>query len=490
MKARQAEERTGRNERGGRIASAGAAATLFSALAAAQDDARFTPLGDLAGGKDDSLATAVSADGATVVGFAGSAAANGIGGWEAFRWTEAAGIVPLGDLPGAYYESSAYGISSDGVTIVGNSSQQGIGDAYPEYHAFSYVDPTMTNLGDWPFQPSAELTAVDASGDGSVVVGRVLWGPNWETAAFRLDAAGYQDLGTLPGYVSAHSMAVSDDGGTVTGYLHDGAFTSEGFQWTAALGMVGLGAGSRALGASSDGSIVVGRAPQTDAFGRWTAATGWVTLGGGAATAVSDDGGVIVGTNSYAGGSDAHFWTPEGGFQDLEVALEQHYGVDLTGWNLSAVDDVSPDGTWLVGHATNPSGDTEAFRVYLPRTRWATLGHALAGSNGEARMYGRGSLLGGTQTDLVIENALPGALGVLVIGLDRLDAPFAGGTMVPALDILIPGVVVSGAGAASFGATWPEGVPSGFTAWFQFWFLDLANPKNFAATNALSCTAP
>jgi uncharacterized membrane protein len=41
---------------------------------------------------------------------------------EAFRWTEAEGMVGLGDLPPGDYGSSAYAVSGDGSIIVGTST--------------------------------------------------------------------------------------------------------------------------------------------------------------------------------------------------------------------------------------------------------------------------------------------------------------------------------------------------------------------------------
>ena len=57
--------------------------------------AAFIPLGDLPGGLSLSDARGVSADGSVVVGTSVSAS-----GFEAFRWTQAGGMVGLGFLPG------------------------------------------------------------------------------------------------------------------------------------------------------------------------------------------------------------------------------------------------------------------------------------------------------------------------------------------------------------------------------------------------------
>jgi probable HAF family extracellular repeat protein len=73
----------------------GAIGVTFPAQAAS-----FQGLGDLPGVVSLALATGVSADGSVVVG--NSQSANGL---EAFRWTQATGMVGLGDLPGGDFRS-------------------------------------------------------------------------------------------------------------------------------------------------------------------------------------------------------------------------------------------------------------------------------------------------------------------------------------------------------------------------------------------------
>jgi probable HAF family extracellular repeat protein len=73
-------------------------------------------LGDLPGSDFSSRATGVSADGSVVVGESDSA--NGL---EAFRWTEGTGMVGLGYLPGGGFNSRALGVSADGSVVVGIS---------------------------------------------------------------------------------------------------------------------------------------------------------------------------------------------------------------------------------------------------------------------------------------------------------------------------------------------------------------------------------
>src|SRR5690606_6293045 len=74
-----------------------ALAVALAAAAPAAADPFFLGLGDLPGGSFWSEARGVSADGSTVIGF--SLRENG---QEAFRWTEAGGMVGLGVLPGGF----------------------------------------------------------------------------------------------------------------------------------------------------------------------------------------------------------------------------------------------------------------------------------------------------------------------------------------------------------------------------------------------------
>src|SRR5262245_4919102 len=78
---------------------------------------QFIPLGDLPGGIFDSDPNAVSGNGMVVVG-ASSSVASGPTSVEAFRWTQATGMVGLGFFPGAK-SSRAAGVSADGSILVG-----------------------------------------------------------------------------------------------------------------------------------------------------------------------------------------------------------------------------------------------------------------------------------------------------------------------------------------------------------------------------------
>ena len=183
-------------------------------------------MGDLPGGKFQSSATGVTADGRVIVGWSDSS-----NGWEAYRWTVETGMVGLGDLDGGIFRSGATNISADGLVIVGSSiSHNGT-------EAFRWTAETgMVGLGDLDGS-SFDSVATAVSADGSVVVGS--------------------------------SMAY---GGRMS------------FRWTDETGMVGLGRyhpdelGNRAYGVSWDGNVIVGEVGILDDNGNgafiWTPETG------------------------------------------------------------------------------------------------------------------------------------------------------------------------------------------------------------------------
>jgi hypothetical protein len=124
-----------------------------------------------------------------------------------------------------------------------------------------------------------------------------------------------------------------------------------------------------------------------------------------------------------------------------------------------------------------------------PPDPWTDLGYALAGTHGTPSLAGSGTLVGGTPLSLHLDGALESSQAVLFAGLSELYAPFKGGTLVPSLEIMIPGLPTGG-GSLALNATWPPGLPAGVTITLQFWILDQAGPVGFAASNALLGTTP
>lgn len=246
----------------------------------------------------------VSGDGTVAVGYSADSANMGQT-QRAFRWTSL-GMQDLGTLGGS--TSHADDVSGDGNVVVGYS---GTGLAT---HAFRWTSSGMQDLGSLKINGNSWAHATNQ--DGSVVVGSTDLSSGGQKA-FRWTSAGMVDLGSLPGGNSSNATGVSDDGSVVVG----DSFVTGGFQhafrWTSSLGMVDLGTlggwSSYNAAVSGDGNVVVGTSfvtgnGSTQAF-RWTDGTGmqsvetWLSNNGVAtaegltadALGTNVDGSVVVG---------------------------------------------------------------------------------------------------------------------------------------------------------------------------------------------------
>ena len=145
----------------------------------------------------------------------------------------------------------------------------------------------------------------------------------------------------------------------------------------------------------------------------------------------------------------------------------------------------APGNNWLSGWTAS-----EAYG-FTPKSPWCDLGASYAGVSGDPVLTGTGALTASSPVTIALANAAPNAPGALILSNSRIDFPLLGGVLVPNV---ATGAAVSlgtdGTGKVSFSTTWPAGVPSGLTLYFQHWLLDASAPFGAAASNALSGTAP
>jgi outer membrane protein assembly factor BamB len=121
---------------------------------------------------------------------------------------------------------------------------------------------------------------------------------------------------------------------------------------------------------------------------------------------------------------------------------------------------------------------------------WSDVRSGLAGTHGVPCLLGEGTLEPGSPGSLALTDALENTTAALFVGVAELNAPFKGGTLVPAPTLLILGLGTGPAGAITLPFTWPGGLPSGFPIWFQFWVIDPAGPAGLSASNGLKATVP
>ncbi|MBL9176324.1 MAG: hypothetical protein JNL10_22465 [Verrucomicrobiales bacterium] len=266
-------------------------------------------------GRTSHFPSAISADGAVVVGNAGSP-----GVTQAFVWRLSTGVMQaLPDLPGSTGFSGATAVSGDGRIIAGYSSANG------RTEAVVWEAGVLKNLS--AASAARDSRALHVSEDGATVVG------SSDHVAFLYRDGVFQLIGDLPGGdVFSSPQAISADGSTVVGSSST-AQGNEAFRWKDG---VMLALGELAGGDYSSGAV-----------------------------AVSADGSVVVGQSQVSdSNAQAFLWTASHGMVTLENLLRA-LGVDLTGWSrLRVARDISRDGRYICGTGVR-NGGLEAFLVDL-----------------------------------------------------------------------------------------------------------------------------
>jgi uncharacterized membrane protein len=338
---------------------------------------QFVPLGFL-GPTSQSIAFGVSGDGTTAVGE--SVGSQGI---EAFRWTEADGLVGLGFFPHQPDTSSqAHATNVDGTIIVGVAGRP---DALLEEGApFGWTEATgmllIPNLGG----SDTGGIAQSITPDGNIIVGWV--GSPTGYQAFRwTQATSTQGLGLLPNEKISRALGVSADGSVIVGNGSvDTLDFPHPFRWTADTGKVILPAlNPETIGSANaitpDGTVIVGQSAGRAVRWEGDQVENLGELPGGSqastywAQAVTEDGSIVTGVGDYnasQGTGEAFIWDAQHGMRSLRLLLLSQYGLtEVTDWVLFAATGMSADGSVIVGYGFDPQGFQEGWLVRLPSSK-------------------------------------------------------------------------------------------------------------------------
>jgi uncharacterized membrane protein len=299
----------------------------------------------------------------------------------------------------------------------------------------------------------------------------------------------FHSLGALPGDSSSVAHAVSGNGQVVVG-LSD----NRSFRWTAAGGMEDLGLCpvgdgsyfpiSSANGVSFDGSVVVGGASDNryvEAPYRWTPGSGMVRLhdemGYGRANDVSDNGYFAVGYQRFCGwrhpyanddtiipmfegtfapnawgvSGDGQIvvgngnWGPAFRWTAGSPVAEPLYAP--VGWGTSpGANDISRDGTVIVGSAVHPDGPTYPCRWTAGTGGFEVLGTNLQGN--ALAVSGDGSVIVGSASGLggLIWTAAGGLRPLQTVLVEDYGLNLDGWVIHAATDVSAAGDVIVGYG--------------------------------------------
>jgi len=240
------------------------------------------------------------------------------------------------------------------------------------------------------------------SGDGSTIAGYgwicTTFNPDGscqtagDVQAFRwTPASGYQTLGTPGTSAFFGAGAVSADGSVIVGE-HPPENGYAAFRWTAATGMVQLPI-NIASAVTPDGGMVAGgdswwkTTGQTGTFGPFPGFQDQTEAYGLAGTAQAPVavGGAVKGANAFGPVDHAFRWTPATGLQDLGV---------LPGGDQSVAIAISADEKVVVGEAT-VGGFWHAFR-WTAATGMVDLGTLGGPESGAFAVNGDGSVIVGS----------------------------------------------------------------------------------------------
>ncbi|OZC02376.1 hypothetical protein BSZ36_04920 [Rubricoccus marinus] len=290
-----------------------------------------------------------------------------------FLWTagEPAQMVAAPDSLGLIRAGTETALSADGSVVVGSVLLVNPDPlAGPmRMRAFRWSEGGGSS---WlPTPEAAQSYARAASGDGSVVLGRIA--PRSPEASREVLWRDGREAATIPpleGHARAVARDLSRDGSVVVGAsLPTGGFDRAAFRWTAETGSVPIPglegfSTSEANAVSADGRVVVGYAydgslaniSEAVAF-RWSEKDGLTFLGEWIARDVSADGSTVVGSYQTA---LAVVWTPEAGVRFARDVF------DADGWWLMSIDAVSADGLFVLGGGETPDGTETAWRGRMP----------------------------------------------------------------------------------------------------------------------------
>jgi hypothetical protein len=393
---------------------------------------------------NDQFGNAVSVDGDTaIVGALGKANGFSLGAGAAYvfvrsgsSWSQQAKIVPVDASAGDNIGSS--------VALVGDTAVIG-----------AFAD-------DFPFPPLAN--------SGAVYV-YVRSGTTWSMQAklFASDKAASDGFG-VSAAISGETLLVGSSRDDHAGGIDAGSayvFTWSGTAWSQQAKLTSLDSF------------------HSDRFGESVSLSGDMAVIGAYHDSLVDGSSAEEGS-AYVFARSGTAWSQGAKLTASDPAPTDAYGVAVAISGASCVVGSANDSYSGIFHA----GSAYVYEFKQNQGAWQDLGFGLAGTDGIPRFVGTGALTAGSPGNLTLAGAKPSALCQLHVSTSSTPVPFKQGTFVPYPPLFSILLFTSPSGTLSLPFTWPGGVPSGASLWFQYSISDAAAVAGVALSNAIKATTP
>ncbi|MFV1873851.1 MAG: hypothetical protein ACMZ64_11080 [Oleiphilus sp.] len=290
--------------------------------------------------------------------------------WNAITGTEFIYATPEYNGTNAIWPT----ISEDGNTILFSSFLQGTANenGSPE-HDYYYHDGAVT-IYDYSSSGQLVPNLYAMSGDGSVMGGyHTSWPGKWPSSLTPEN----QFTKHLNAPEDTVIAAINMDGSKFVSHLHFNGISSAqatAYVWETDGTPIASDIPMAVKGFSAAGDVVLGAISDQSLFGPkytvlWNANTNQYTDINDMPypQAFSDDTSIVVGNSSkkpYTANNMMLIWDNINGVRNLNDVLTS-YGVSLSGWSDVIIQNISRDGTKMVGSGINPDGQSRAFIINI-----------------------------------------------------------------------------------------------------------------------------
>lgn len=290
-------------------------------------------------------------------------------------WNEGSGTVNIGQITGDEPISGTTNISSDAKFISGTMTNPASGKN--EMARYNTNTSTWSYLGN--LNPDSDGTSAwGMTSDGSTVVGLGMVS-GWEGHAVKWSqATGLVDLGSTVPSASSRANSISADGTVVVGWQDDDFGGRFAVYWKNNLQTIiknnDQNVAGEAEAVTPDGSTIVGISEDEEGAFVWNVADGYTSIKHpdpmyiAGASGVSDDGKTVIGYfrpwGSPAAAGEGFIWTKETGSINLNQYVAS-LGFDDLGITFALPLGISPDGKYIVGLGLS-GNDLSGFVIKLP----------------------------------------------------------------------------------------------------------------------------